>query len=124
MIFGVAAFVVALGPACNPLVATSHDSADIVTLREDIGRNSDLVGISVLSVKGRLATVRDATIAGSDTAGKWSKNPGPAGVLHSVWAADYMRNNPVDLYRTFTFVEVLNARGQHLVTLSPPECGS
>jgi hypothetical protein len=43
--------------------------------------------------------------------------------MRSVWAATYNRNNPRDPYRTLTFVEVQNAHGQHLVTLSPPECG-
>jgi hypothetical protein len=61
-------------------------------------------------------------MVGPDNGGKWSKTPGPARVTRSVWTVTYNRNNPRDPYRTFTFVEVLNARGQHLITFSPPEC--
>jgi hypothetical protein len=117
-----AAFVVAVSTACNPMVALSHDSVDLASLRNDIGHSSALAGVSVVDVKGRLATVEDGSIAGADTGKKWSKSPGPAAVMQSVWAVAYIRNNPTDLYRTFTFVEVLNARGQHVITLSPPEC--
>ncbi|GEM_PF-4218536 len=121
MLLAGAAFVVAVSTACNPMVALSHDSVDLASLRNDIGHSSALAGVSVVGVKGRLATVEDGSFAGADP-GKWSKAPGPAAVMQSVWAVAYMRNNPEDPYRTFTFVEVLNARGQHVITLSPPEC--
>lgn len=121
MFFAGAAFVVAVSTACNPMIATSRDSADLVALRDEMGKSSALTGIAVASVKGRLAIVEDGAIPGPDN-GKWSKTPGPSVVMRSVWAATYNRSNPRDPYRTFTFVEVLNARGQHLVTLSPPEC--
>lgn len=121
MFFASAAFVVAVSTACNPMVAISRDSVDLAALRDDIGRSSELAGVSATGAKGRLAIVRDGAVPGSD-AGKWLKNPGPAGVMRSVWSATYNRNNPRDPYRSITFVEVLNARGQHLITLSPPEC--
>lgn len=116
-----AAFVVAVSTACNPMVAISRDQADFAALRDEIGKSSELTGVAVTGVKGRLAIVQDGAITSGDTT-KWSKAPGPAAVMRSVWAATYNRSNPRDPYRTFTFVEVLNARGQHLITLSPAEC--
>src|SRR5579885_2000495 len=121
MFFAAAAFVVAVSTACNPMVATSRDSVDLAALRDEMGKSGALAGVAVTGVKGRLAIVQDGAIPGPDN-GKWSKAPGASDVMRSVWAATYNRSNPRDPYRTFTFVEVLNARGQHLVTLSPREC--
>jgi len=116
-----AAVVVAVSTACNPLVAISSDSANLVALRDEMHNSSSLGGVSALNVKGRLAVVKDATILGGD-ATKWASRSGPGPVMQSVWNATYLRNSPRDPYRTFTFVEVLNAQGRHLITLIPAGC--
>lgn len=116
-----ATVVVAVSTACNPLVAIGHDAANLSTLQDDMRRSSSLGGVSAVSVKGRLAVVKDANVLGGDPT-KWVLRNGPAPVMEAFWNATYTRNSPRDPYRTFTFVEVLNAQGRHLITLIPPGC--
>jgi len=120
--FGVvAAVVVAVSTACNPLVAISSDSANLNMLRDEMQHSSSLNGVSAVNVKGRLAVVKDANVLGGDPT-KWVVRGGPGPVMQSVWSATYAHNSPRDSYRSFTFVEVLNAQGRHLITLLPSGC--
>lgn len=117
----IAAVVVAVSTACNPLVAISSDSANLNALRDEMQHSASLGGVSAVNVKGRLAVVKDANVLGGDPT-KWVVRGGPAPVIQGVWNATYTRLSPRDPYRTFTFVEVLNAQGRHLVTLEPAGC--
>ena len=117
MTFLATVLTLALSAACNPSVAISHDGTDLSSLREEIGRSPALTTVSVVAVKGRLATVKDTSLSGTVT-GRWPK----ADVMRSAWIATYNRNNPRDPLRSLTFVEVLNAAGVHYVTLIPAEC--
>lgn len=122
MVLGaVAALIIAMNAACNPMVAISNDAKNLSTLRDLLQGSSTLSAVRAVSAKGRLAVVKDNATLGTG-AGRWLKTTGPAAVLAGLWNAAYVRDSPRDPYRTFTFVQVLNAQGSPIIMLSPQGC--